>query len=318
VLAIFGQAPAWTYLPVGVPALLWASVVHKTISNNLNFSSLFNLGNFTPPVTLATPGLHRMAVVTVQSRVLLVSLLILILLGAIGFVVNLRRRWAWAYALCPTVGIVFIAVNPYGNEGIFRATLFAIPWLAVLAMSMPHPSRWLRPLARHPAAITAGIGLTLCTLLGTFLIAAYAMDGTMVLSPHTIAIVDYLDRLPRHNFVLSVGSANDPAAGANFTYNYTPFEWSSVAQGQPELQRLHPTAVDAHSLADHYSLVVRARGAPANSALYLIWDHSAQMYENAYGLQSTAETNAWRRLLLQSAAWKLVRRSGHSYLFKVT
>jgi hypothetical protein len=317
VLAIFGQAPAWTYLPVGVPALLWASVVHKTVSSNLSFSSLFNLGNFTPPVTLATPGLHRMAVVGVQSKVLLVSLLIMMSLAGIGFVVNVGRRWAWAYALCPAVGIAFIAVNPYGNEGIFRATLFAIPWMAVLAMHIPGPSRWLRPLARHPAAITAGIGLTLCTLLGTFVIAAYAMDGTMVLSPHTIAVVDYLDGLPRHNFVLSVGSANDPAAGANFTYDYTPLEWTSVAQGHPELQRRHPTAFDARALRDHYRLLALARGAPADSALYLIWDHSAQMYENAYGLQSTAETNAWRRVLLQSPAWKLVRRSGDSYLFRL-
>ena len=318
VLAVFGQAPLWTAVPVGVPALLWAAVVHKAISGNLNFSSLFNLANFRPPVTVATPGLQRLGVVGVQSHVLLISLLILVLLGAIGFVANIRRRWAWAYALCPIVGIAFIAINPYGNEGIFRATLFAIPWMAVLAMRMPDPSRRMLALARHPDAMTVAIGGVLCTLLGTFLIAAYAMDGTNVLSPHTIAIVDYLDRVPGRAFVLSVGSANDPAAGANFTYRYTALEWSPVVRRQPELQRTHPTAVDASALGDRYGVVAAARRATPSNPFYLIWDHNALLYENAYGLQSIAQTNAWLRVLRASRAWKLVLRSGDTYLFKLT
>jgi hypothetical protein len=317
VLAILGQAPWWTCLPVGVPALLWAGVVHNAISHNFNFGALFNLGNFRPPVTVATAGLHRLAVVGTQSHMLLLALLLLIALGAIGFLANVRQNWAWAYALCPIVGIAFIAINPYGNEGIFRAALFGIPWIAVLAMRMPYPARLLPVRASGPM-MTAGIAATLCGLLTTFLISAFAMDGTNVLSPHTLAVVDYLDTLPRHTYVLSVGSANDPAAGADFTYNYHPLEWDAVATGQPELQRMHPTSVDASALADRYGLVAGSRGAAPTSPLYLIWDHSAQLYENAYALQSTTQTNAWRRVLQASPAWRLVRRSGETYLFKLS
>jgi hypothetical protein len=42
------------------------------------------------------------------------------------------------------------------------------------------------------------------------------------------------------------------------------------------------------------------------------------MYENAYGLQSTTQTNAWRRLLQASPVWTLVRRRGGTYLFKLS
>jgi hypothetical protein len=319
VLAIFGQAPWWSCLPVGVPALLWAAVVHNVISQNFNFGSLFNISNFRPPVTVATPGLQRMGIVGVQSHLLLAALLILIVLGAAGFLAHVRERWAWGYALCPIVGVALIAINPYGNEGIFRATLFAIPWMAVLAMRMPHPSRWLPDLARRPATMTTSIGLGLCALLGTFLIAAYAMDGTNVLPRGNVAVTDYVWRLPpRDDFVMSVGSATNPADGANFTFRYQTLEWSQVVQGVPALQQLHPTAENATELATRYRLVAASHGSTATSPMYLIWDRSSALYANAYGLQSTAEMNTWLQLLKTSPSWKLVDHAGAAYLFELT
>lgn len=316
VLALFGQAPLWACLPIGVPALAWAAIVHKTIEQHFTFGALFNLGNFTPPVTVATPGLHRLAVVGVQSHVLLVSLLILILLGALGFLPNIRTRWAWAYGLCPIVGLAFIAINPYGNEGIFRATLFAIPWIAVLAMKMPEPGGGWR-LLTSPAVVTAAVTSCLMVLLGTFLVAAYAMDGTMVLAAGDVAVVDHLMHLPGRNaFVLSIGSADNPADGANSIENYTPLEWSQVAN-VPELQQLHPPAVDATALADRYGLVAAQQGATPRSPLYLIWAHSSLLYANAYGLQSPPQMHAWLRLLETSPNWRLVDRARGTYLFKL-
>jgi hypothetical protein len=315
VLAIFGQAPWWTCLPVGVPALAWAGVVHSVISSNFNFGSLFNLTNFRPPVTIATPGLHRLAIVGTQSDMLLVALLILIGLGAIGFLANFRQRWAWAYALCPIVGIAFIAINPYGNEGIFRATLFAIPWMAVLAMRMPHPRRLLPTVFAHRNVFTLSIAIGLCGLLVTFLLAAYAMDGTSVLARSDVKVVSYLLRQPPHDdFVLSVGSAANPADGANFTFKYQTLEWSQVVGGQPALQTLHPTAADATALATRYAQVA---GATPTSPLYLIWARSSRLYTNAYGLQSSSEMAQWLRLLKTSPSWTLVDRSGGTYLFQL-
>ena len=318
VLAVFGQAPWWSCLPVGVPALLWAGVVHNVISQNFNFGSLFNITNFRPPLTIATPGLNRLGIVGAQSHLLLVALLILIALGAVGFLANVREKWAWAFALCPIVGVALIAINPYGNEGIFRATLFAIPWMAVLAMRMPHPSRWAPSLRRGSDVLTAAVGLGLCALLVTFLIAAYAMDGTNVLPRSNVAVVDDVWHQPPHDaFVLSVGSATNPADGATFTYSYQTLEWSQVLQGTRALQQLHPTAADAALLGGRYSAVAAAHGSTPSSPLYLIWDRSSELYADAYGLQSTAQMNAWLQQLKTSSSWKLVDHVGDSYLFQL-
>jgi hypothetical protein len=140
VLAMFGEAPWWSCLPIALPAFAWAGVVHNAIRHNFNFGALFDLGNFRPPTTTSFYSLHRLPIVGYQSHTLLLALLILIGIGGIGFVANIHRRFAWAYAICPIVGIGFIAINPYGNEGIFRAALFAIPWMVILAMKMPDPA----------------------------------------------------------------------------------------------------------------------------------------------------------------------------------
>ncbi len=316
VLALFGQAPRWAWLPIALPALAWAALVRKTIEGHFTFGTLFSLSNFSPPVTVATPGLHRLAVVGTQSHMLLVALLILILLGALGFIPNIRTRWAWGYGLCPIVGLALIAINPYGNEGIFRATLFAIPWIAVLAMKMPEPSSRLRVLS-SPVAMTAAITACLGALLTTFLIAAYAMDATNVLSSSDVAVVDYVMRLPPRNaFVLSIGSAGNPADGAAEILRYTTLEWSQVAN-VPELQQPDPQAIAATALADRYGLVAARQGATARSPLYVIWARSSLLYCSAYGLQSPAQMRAWLRVLETSPSWHLVDRSGSTYLFKL-
>lgn len=317
VLAMFGQAPFWTCLPVGLPALAWAGVVHKAIGQNFSFSALFSISNFRPPVTVATPGLYRLSIVGTQSHVLLLALLMLIGLGALGFFPNIRTRWAWAYALCPIVGLGFIAINPYGNEGIFRATLFAIPWIAVLAMKMPDP-RARVPVLRSPGAMTFAVSTTLLALLVTFLVAAYAMDGTNVLSNGDVSVVSYLLRQPSRNaFVLSVGSASNPADGASFMQNYSTIEWSQVANVS-ELRQLHPPAVAATAMADRYGIVAATNGATSNSPLYVIWAHTSLLYDNAYGLQSPAQMRDWLRLLQTSPQWHLVDHRDGTYLFKLT
>jgi hypothetical protein len=261
--------------------------------------------------------LHRLAVVGTQSHTLLLALLLLMMLGALGFFPNVRKRWAWGYALCPIVGLGFIAINPYGNEGIFRATLFAIPWLAILAMKMPAPGRRFWWLGR-PGVRTAALSACLLALLGTFLVAAYAMDGTMVLSSNDVAIVDYLMRLPpRNTFVLSVGSAGNPADSATFLQNYQPLEWSQVAN-VPALRQLHPSPVAATQLADRYGIVASANGATRRSPLYLIWANSSLLYSNAYGLQAPSQMREWLALLRSSPQWRVVARAGSVYLFRLT
>jgi hypothetical protein len=238
-------------------------------------------------------------------------------LAAVGFIANVRTKWAWAYALCPIVGLGLIAINPYGNEGIFRATLFAIPWMAVLAMKMPRPGRFIAFFER-PIVLTALTSAALICLLAAFVVAAYAMDGTSVLPRSDVAIASYVARLPSKNaFVLSIGSADNPADAVPFTANYKPLTWDSVAT-DPELQSPNPTPLDLVALADKYGLVAgQMYGATGTSPLYLIWSSSVLMYAQAYAQQSPEQLMKWLHLLKTSPNWQLVDHSGGTYLFKL-
>jgi hypothetical protein len=165
------------------------------------------------------------------------------------------------------------------------------------------------------AAVSAGLLL----LLGMFVGAAYSMDATMVLPRGDVAVVRYLMRQPpRHAFVLSVGSASNPADGANFTLNYRTLEWSQVAQQAPRLQQRRPTPADAIALAVRYGAVAAQNGARRSSPLYLIWAHSSLMYCRAYGLQSVAQMETWLRALKASPTWRLVDHRDGTYLFRLT
>ena len=120
VLAMFRLVtPRWAALPVLAPAAIWAGINSNALAGFVNFSALGNLSNFKPPSHFAAPGLSRLTIVAESTDALVFGLLVLVALAGVGFARNRRRAGAWAFGIAAGVGIVFIAVNPYGDEVIF-------------------------------------------------------------------------------------------------------------------------------------------------------------------------------------------------------
>jgi hypothetical protein len=329
ILAVFGQAPWWSFLPVLLPAAAWAGLVHNAVSSSFNFSSLFSLENFRPPSLPAAPGHVRLPVVGYQSHALLVALLILIAWGAIGFLSHVRRRAVWGYALCPAVGLALIAINPYGNEGIFRAALFAIPWIALMAMQMPPPGRRLRFL-RRPGVLSLAIVVVMLILTATFPVAEYAIDGVIVLRKSDLELANYLtDRTPgKDAYALPIeptyedaGNAQySPANGLASTIPFHSMPWSYVAV-HPAITTNRPTVASVPALVKEYRQVAAAESYAEHRGplgpLYIVWSQSMLEYSNAYGVESPNTLLGWLHALLASRAVTLVGRWDQSYLFKV-
>jgi hypothetical protein len=318
ILAVFGQAPLWAFVPITLPALAWVGVVHKVVGANFNFAQLFDLTNLQPPTTYATPGLERLPIVGYQSHTLLLALLLLVALGAIGFFTNIRSRAAWAYALCPIVGIGLILINPYGNEGIFRATVFAIPWMATLAVMTPRPRRRLRVLAR-PMVLTTGIAIVCGVLTITFVVAAYAMDATNVLPRSGVKVVDYLQRQPRDGaVVLTLGTDVTPVYSSVVGGTFNTLTWSQMLTTSDAMVTPNPTSFTLTQMTDLFGAeAVQDTGASHTSPLYVVWSRLSMYYAQEYGLASPTQMLAWLRLLRQSPNWQQVIADDGTYLFKL-
>ena len=304
VLVIFRAARPW-YVPATciLPAILWAVLNWHVLKGYVSFAGLGNLSNFTAPQTISTPGLQRLAIVGESSDALLLGLLVLIALAGVGFVRTVRRPQTWGFMISGGVGLVVISVNAYGNEGIFRAALFGIPWLALVAIeAVPdHPPRW----------VSAVFGVVTVGLLGTFLIAMFGLDNQNVIRPADLQMLQALEaQAPANSYLLDLAygdlpsSVTFPQAG-----NFVP--WTSLvtaASAQPD----RPDAADADALARDY---IRYAGTAGN--LYAIWSPASVASSVDYGLETQAHALEWRKLIAASPDWQVVFNRDGTYVFRV-
>ena len=290
------------------PAGLWALLNRHVLAGFINFSDLGNLANFSPPPTISTPGLTRLAIVGYASDALLLGILALIVLACIGLARTFRRRPSWGFFVSAGVGIIFIAVNPYGREGIFRAALFGIPWLAVLAIVAlrTNPPRW----------VSAVYGLATVGLLATFLTSSFGLDNQGVVRTTDLAAFRlYETRALGRGDLLNLSYGDIPSTVASTGAIDRLVIWSTVVARST--LTAPPTPRDAASLARRYAaLAAKKTGTPA-SELYALWSPAAATYGVNYGLETLAHAQEWRDRLIASPDWRVVYHQGGTYLFKV-
>jgi hypothetical protein len=315
ILVIFRLIRPW-YVPavILIPAAIWAGLHESDLSGFISLSSIGNLANFEPPTTgtaLVTPGLARLAVVGESSDALALGMLILIAIAAVGLVRNLRNKAAWAFMLSPAVGLVLIAVNAYGNEGIFRATLFAIPWLAATA-TLVLPSMRSRWSSLIYGAIAVG-------LVGTYLVSMFGLDNSNVIRPTDYqAFLTYQAVASQDtSYILNLSDGSEVLPGAvSFPSGFNhDVSWSTVID-KAQAALLEPTAADADAIAQQYYEYAKTNDGET-SQLYAVWTTASAEYSADYGLETFPETVAWRNALIASPDWKVIYGSDGSYLFRV-
>lgn len=308
VLVIFRLARPW-YVPATciLPAIFWAAINWRVVSGFVSFGDIGDFSNYTPPKMISAPGLQRLAIVGESSQALLLGLLALIALAGVGFARNVRRPQAWAFMISAGVGLFAISANPYGNEGIFRAALFGIPWLALVAIAaVPGNSpRWM----------SAAYGAASVGLLGTCLVALFGLDNAGVIRPADLqAFQAYETHAPVGSYILTL-SYGDYPAGVTF-----PLPQSTHYVVWPEMsasaQISRPVTVDAGTLAHDYIRYAAENGG-ASRDLYAIWSPAAADYSVDYGLETLGQSRAWRRLIAASPDWRVVFNRDGTYLFQV-
>jgi hypothetical protein len=298
--------PRWAGLAVLGPALLWAMLNIEVVGGFVSLASLLDFGNFTPPPTFAAAGLSHAPIVSESSDALLAAMLVLSGGALVGFADQVRRRRAWAYLLSAAVGLMLVALNPYGHEGIFRAAVFAIPWLALLATySVPRPS----------AVAASAASLALCLgLFAIFLVAAYGMDGAAVIRPADLRAVRIFERAPPNSYLLEVGFGDLPSGPPGLAGDRQISFDVLAKHGIRPPRGLR--AGDPVALLRAYRKFARELKGAHVGPLYAVWSPAAALYASEYGLQTPGEGARWRDLMLASPAWRVVFHQGGTYLFR--
>lgn len=301
--------PWWVPGLVLVPASAWAALHWDAVRSFVRLDRFGSAGNFRPPRTVAAAGLDRLAVVDHAVVALVAGILLCCLLAAVALWRHRRSRLAWASVVCPAVGMVAVAVNPYGQEGIFRAALFGIPWVALLAAR----------LFASPRLRTALIlGGTYAALTATFLVSDFALDAVNVIRPSDLSAVRSFEALggprPQYPYYLLVLMPGDqPTVPA--TVGGRHFMWSRERIGLPA-ERVGSVAPRTEMELLTRRFVSYTDQSARHAQLYALWSPVGAEYGRAYGLQTTARARSLRDAFVDAPFWAVQARYGDTYLLR--
>jgi hypothetical protein len=278
-------------------------------------STHFQLLNLDPLAAAATRpvGVSPDAAMPGQQLVsrMAVGLTVLMAVLALLGLMRSRRSARWdrrlpALLIAP---LLVVMVQPYGGEALFRAYLFALPWMSYLAALACAPSRRPRvPRAYRRwrlAVATAGIG--------TGLLFAYFGLELIARVPHEdVAAAQWLDR--------------HAAPGASFTYLALNFPERPTARYAlmrvpgatftPALSRERAIAGRPLVASDVDVVRALARATPGTRS-YFIVSRGELNYIRLYGLFAPGSVQRLIAAIRASPDFRLVYRQGVTHIWEL-
>jgi hypothetical protein len=219
-----------------------------------------------------------------------------------------RDRVAWALALAAaSTGALVVAVH-YGNEDVFRAALFALPLLVVLAVRI----HWHRTVPR-----SALIALLIPLLALCYVIGDMGFDYIYVVRPTDISAVQLFEnRAPRGSTLISV--SDEAYAPVESTARYQLFNFYYL--DLPKLlkdEKSNPThAVNnlSKSTLDDVIGAYESTGKAANIYVVTMQQAAAEWAEG--GVVSLKAYRSFSQALEHSSAWQRVDQTGSATLYR--
>jgi hypothetical protein len=218
ILAIGGRSRS-RLAPVMVlfPATAWAAANFGAARQYLSFQEIGSVFKNLLPQGFVSPSLHKSALINFNSGAMAADALIIGVL-AVLVIGQYRNRDAVVLALCAASGLGLFVANSYGNEGVFRVVLFALPWLAILAAA------WR---ANHVNSLGIPALVSLVPLFGLYLFANFSLDYMRTVRVGDVQAMQTFERVaPKESrlFVLGYSFAPIMSSGdySEFSYVYYP------------------------------------------------------------------------------------------------
>jgi len=301
--------PRWAPVLVLGPAVVWSVAHWEAVQPFLTLDAFGQLSNFQPPRTANAPTLERLPIVSQTVWAALLGIGVVASLALVAVIRNRQDSRFWALASCSAVGIVIIVAQPYGQEGVFRAALFGIPWLAVLAATVLAGAgiRSRTALAIIPTCLTA-----------TFLIASFGLDLINVIRPSDYTAIRQFREEggrnpPEPYFMLLLNVGDQPTSPDVLGGRHAIWGRDVIQQPVTELPDVAPEA-EMQSLTA--GLVRYTEDSDANSRLYAFWSPVGARYGEVYGVRTAERSSALRDAFASAPYWSVVRSDDGSYLFR--
>ena len=304
VLVVFGQARSWLLpLIVVLPAAGWASLHLSIISKYFNFSEFGSITTNVLTKGLANPNIHKGVLIRLDALTMAGDALVIGLV-AVAALTQRRTRLHIALALCALSSAGLLVANSYGNEGSFRVLLFAIPWLAVLAM------QWRPPALLGRQWLWAAL---IPVLLGAYLFADMGLDYMEVVRPGDLqALRAFEDNAPQGSRLSIIGAGYSPTYSTGRYHLIKEVYYPYIADVGISQSQFNPTLAYEqfmkHSVPKTETLVDMR-------SFYVLTDKQAKDATRELGAATALQYDELREQITESPSWKLVTKTSTASLF---
>jgi hypothetical protein len=307
ILAVFSLLRSrWMVLLPLIPATAWTVIHAKLVSQFLKLSDIGNVG-----ANLQSPSTSFHYHYTVYARVgdlgqaaapLLVGVLALVALCV------RRDRVAWALALgAGSTGVLVVAVH-YGNEDIFRAALFALPLLTVLAVRV----RWHR--TRTGSAL---IALLIPLIVVMFVIGDMGFDYIYVVRPTDLTSVQYFENTaPPGSTLITASDQAYSTIESTSRYQIFVFDFLNLPKLLKDDKSNPVRAVADLSKSTLDSVIGTYERTGKAPNYYALTQQQAAAEWAEGGVVSLDAYRSFSQALDRSSAWKKVAQTGTATLYR--
>jgi len=312
VFVVFGLVrPWWLPVLVLVPAVGWA-VANRSVLGTFLIPSAFGnvFDNAAPPsrpdATLGTSVTNLIAFGTPAALLVLIGLAALMVL-----LVGPRDRRTWALVLAAASPVSLIIATNYGAEGIFRVTLFAAPWLCILAAQLPY-ERLLRPFGDRARQV--GVGLLAVVVVLVLAVNVYgntALDWNRVASKDTtLATEAFEEQAAPGSALLIPGNGNATPGGRTANYLQLQYVTREALGGYADTSDSYDAVADERELTSKF-----VTGWTGGGDYYVLVSDVMGAYDERYGFQSYDDFEELSAAFAADGRWEAVTTSPTATLY---
>jgi len=310
ILVLFGLCRSRMVPVVSLAAAAgWALLHTSTVQRYFSFNQI---GAFTTNVLtngFVSPSVHKRSLIHDNAYAMAAEVALLLILA--GLVLLQRRTKVHiALALCAASGLGLLVAQSYGNEGVFRVVLFALPWLAMLAADWngaTAPRLYWLPVVSLPLLLVA------------YLFIDYGLDFIHAIRPGDLRAAQTFERVaPPGSRLYTIGGDYLPVR-SSARYNLLTFrDYPYVGYAKGSSQK-HLNRFNAVTSYDQF-MVSRIPGSTwglRGHKYYVIMGSGPEAAAEELGYATKAEYAALENQFLHSGQWQVVQRTSTAVLFKL-